>query len=229
VGYTLISGTFTSRAGEQACAELRNLGSKVGFARNETLITFGAPSDYVLLIEEGLVKVLLPGEGRELVAGIYGPGELVGEQGVLFSEPRSATVVAHTRGKATRVRGRLFQSYVDRNPVVLGALYVILRERLRKADHRQLSLVFQDVSTRVARQLLAWSETLGRQRDDGVVIEGLSRKDLSQCIGAGETTVDAVLKDLSSRGLVRTRWREYVLPSPQRLLDHVTGNDHNAQ
>jgi CRP/FNR family transcriptional regulator, cyclic AMP receptor protein len=225
VGYALARGTFIRKAGKLVCAELRDLGDQLYFDRNETLIAVGAPSDHVLLIEHGLVKVLLPGKGRELVAGIYGPGELMGEQGVLFSETRSATVLAHTRGAATRISGRLFRHYLDRNPAVLGALYGILRDRLRKADHRQLSLVFQDVSTRVARQLLAWSETLGTATADGVVISGLSRIDLSQCIGAGETTVDAVLKDFTSRGLVRTHWRKYLLPSPQLLLDHVTRDD----
>lgn len=229
VGYSLARGTFINKAGMRVWGELRKLGTRTHFDRDEILITAGAPSDHVLLIEQGLVKVLLPGKGRELIAGIYGPGELIGEQGVVFSETRSATVVAHTRVAATRVPGRLFRHYVERNPAVLGALYGILRDRLRKADHRQLSLVFQDVSTRVARQLLAWSETLGTPTADGVVISGLSRKDLSQCVGAGETTVDAVLKDFTFRGLVRTHWRKYVLPSPQRLRDHVAGGDQQHE
>lgn len=161
VGYSLVRGSFINKAGRQVWDELRELGTQVHFDRNETLIVVGAPSDHVLLIEHGLVKVLLPGQGRELVAGIYGAGELIGEQGVLFSEARSATVVAHTRGAATRISGRLFRRYLDRNSAVLDSLYGILHDRLRKADYRQLSLAFQDVSTRVARQLLAWSETLG--------------------------------------------------------------------
>ncbi len=46
-----------------------------------------------------------------------------GEQGVLSSETRSATVAAHTRGTATRIPGRLFRAYLDRNPAVLGVLW----------------------------------------------------------------------------------------------------------
>lgn len=229
VGYALARGSFINKAGSQVWAELRELGTRAHFDRNETLIAVGAPSDHVLLLEHGLVKVFLPGEGRELVVGIYGPGELMGEQGVLFSEVRSTTVVAHTRGAATRIPGRLFRRYLDRNPAVLSALYGILHDRLRKADYRQLSLAFQDVSTRVASQLLAWSETLGTRTADGVVISGLSRKELAQCIGAGETTVDAVLKDFTFRGLVRTHWRKYVLPSPQRLRDHITRDDQQHE
>lgn len=57
------------------------------------------------------------------------------------------------------------------------------------------------------------------------MISGLSRKDLAECVGAGETTVDAVLKDLTAGGLVCTDWRKFVLPSPQRLFNHVTSND----
>lgn len=117
-GYALARGTFVDKAGTRVWYELRKLGSELRFARNEMLLVFGAPSDHVLLIEEGLVKVLLPGKGRDLVAGFCGSGELLGEQGVLFSEVRSATVVAHTRGSATRIPGSLFLSYVERNPAV---------------------------------------------------------------------------------------------------------------
>lgn len=221
VGYAPARGTFITKAGKQACAQLRELGTLTRFGRNDTLLPFNATSDRVLLIEEGLVKVLLPGLGRELAAGIYGPGELMGDQGVLDGARRSATVVAHTRGAATRIPGSLFLDYLDRNPAVFVALCGILRDRLRKADHRQLTLAFHDVSTRVARQLLAWSETLGTTTSEGVVIAGLSRKDLSQCIGAGETTVDAVLKDFTARGLVLTHWRRYVLPSLRDLRNHL--------
>lgn len=220
-GYALARGTFIDKAGKRVCAQLRELGTLTRFSRNDTLLPFNAPSDHVLLIEEGLVKVLLPGQGRELAAGIYGPGELMGDQGVLDGARRSATVVAHTRGAATRIPGSLFLDYLDRNPPVLGALCGILRHRLRKADHRQVTFAFQTVATRVARQLLAWSETLGIETAEGIVISGLSRKDLSQCIGAGETTVDAVLKDFTGRGLVRTHRRKYVLPSVVRLREHV--------
>ena len=222
-GYAPVHGTFINKAGKQAYDQLRELGTLTRFARNDTLLPFNARSDHVLLLQQGLVKVLLPGNGRELAAGIYGPGELMGEQGVLDGARRSATVVAHTRVAATRIPGSLFLSYLDRNPGVLGALCGILRHRLRKADHRQVTFAFHNVATRVARQLLAWSETLGVETAEGIMISGLSRKDLSQCIGAGETSVDAVLKDLTGRGLVHTHWRKYVLPSIVRLREHVDG------
>lgn len=220
-GYALHRNTFTTRAGEETCAELRELGLRRSFNRNEFLFMTGTPSDHVLLIERGLAKVLLPGNGRDLVAGIYGPGELIGEQGVLFSGQRSASVEALMPVEATRIPRRAFQDFLTRNPGVLHVLYSVLAERLRKADHRQVSLASHDVQTRVARQLLAWAEALGQANADGVTITGLSRKDLSQCIGAGETTVDSVLKDFTARGLVLTHWRKYVLPSPRRLRDHI--------
>ncbi|RKT82635.1 cAMP-binding domain of CRP or a regulatory subunit of cAMP-dependent protein kinases [Saccharopolyspora antimicrobica] len=220
-GYALHRNTFTTRAGEEICAELRELGLRRSFSRNEFLFTTGTPSDHVLLLERGLAKVILPGNGRDLVAGIYGPGELIGEQGVLFAEQRSASVEALMPVEATRISGRVFQDFLTRNPRILRVLYSVLAERLRKADHRQVSLASQDVQTRVARQLLAWVEALGQATDEGIAITGLSRKDLSQCIGAGETTVDSVLKDLTARGLVLTHWRKYVLPSPQRLRELI--------
>lgn len=220
-GYLPAQGTFLAQAGAETCSELRALGSRATFDRNDFLLLADQPSDHVLLIERGLVKVLLPGDGRDLIAGIYGEGELLGEQGVLFAKPRSANVLAHTKSEATRVPRPDFQRFLDRRPELLLILSRILHDRLSKADRRQVNLASQDVPTRVARQLLAWAESLGTSTADGVSIRSLSRKDLAQCIGAAEATVDAALKQLSEIGLVRTRWRTFVLPSPHRLRCHL--------
>jgi CRP-like cAMP-binding protein len=225
-GYVPTCGSFVAKVGERICAELRGLGSLMNFHRNELLIAMDAASDHVLLIERGLVKVLLSSEnGNQVIAGIYGPGELIGEQGVLFEQPRSAAIVTQTSGAATYVSKHDFRGFVSQHPDLLRILYDILHARLRRADHRQINLASQDVMTRVAKQLLAWSGTLGIEYPEGIVIDGMSQKELAQCIGAGETTVDAVLKELRERGLVLTKWRRYVLPSPRRLRAYLNRRD----
>ncbi|MBP2473979.1 CRP/FNR family cyclic AMP-dependent transcriptional regulator [Crossiella equi] len=203
-------------------AMLRRNGRVRDFHRQQTLLSAGAESDEVLLIESGQVKVLLSGgNGTELIAGFYGPGELIGELGVMYAEPRSATVIAHTAGSAVHVPRATFLSLIRTNQEILLLVNSTLQQRLRSADNRGLAVAFQDVPTRVARQLLHWAKLRGEHTDQGVVIRGMSQKELAQSVGASAKTVDAALKRLRAERLVETGRLRYLLPDPRRLAEHA--------
>lgn len=183
-------------------------------------MSFGAPSDDVLLVESGALKVTLSDRGgAQLIAGPYGPGELIGELGVLERRPRSATVTAHEHGSATRVSAAAFRSLVEEDRDVQSLVNATLRDRLHRADQRQLAIASQSVSIRVATQLLCWAAGLGRLHEDGVVVRGMTQRDLARAVVASEKSVDAALKSLRAAGLIQT-WRlHYLLPDPLRLRE----------
>lgn len=201
-------------------AVLRRHGRTRDFHRHQVLLSEGADSDEVLLIEQGLVKVLLSGgNGTELIAGFYGAGELIGELGVLEQAPRSATVIAHTQGSAVHVPRAVFLSLTRTNQEILLLVNRTLHQRLRSSDRRGLSVAFQDVPTRVAKMLLSWADSRGEQTEHGVAIRGMSQKELAQSVGASAKTVDAALKRLRAEGLVETSRLRYLLPDPHRLAE----------
>src|ERR1044072_7816709 len=119
---------------------LRYVGQPRPFRQGELLMLAGSPSDEVLLIERGTVKVVLSApNGSESILGFYGRGELIGELGVMSDEPRSATVIAHLDGVALRVPGDAFRVVLQQDKDALVAVNEMLRRRLQNADHRQLA------------------------------------------------------------------------------------------
>jgi CRP/FNR family transcriptional regulator, cyclic AMP receptor protein len=64
------------------------------FAAGEVLLREGDPSDEVVLIEAGRAEVLRAAGDGSILLGTVGPGEFIGEMGVLEGRPRSATVRA---------------------------------------------------------------------------------------------------------------------------------------
>lgn len=200
---------------------LRGVGRPQSFRRGDFLMTAGAPSGEVLLIESGSVKVVLAAEnGSELIAGIYGPGELIGELGVMSGRPRSATVVAHLDGSAVHVPRESFLRLLEHDRDILVLVNDTLRRRLHNADHRQLAIASRDVPTRVAAQLLAWAKAYGEDTGAGLLVRGLTQRDLAQVVTASEKTVESALKLLRSAGLLKTWRRSYLLPDPG-LLEHL--------
>jgi CRP/FNR family cyclic AMP-dependent transcriptional regulator len=194
---------------------LRTAGRLQPFHRGRILIATGADSDEVLLIESGVVKVLLPAtSGLDVVIGLHGRGALLGELGVLASRPRSATVLGHQDGIATHVASERFRELVHRDRDVRELADVTQRQRLHSADSRQLAVATMNVRARTVARLLDWAETFGEPVDGGLVLRGLSHRDLAGAVLASEKHVDAVLKALRSAGLVRTERMCFVLTDP---------------
>jgi hypothetical protein len=101
-------------------------------------MAMGERSDVVVLIESGVVKVALStGNGIDVVSGLFGPGEMLGELGVLHFRPRSATVADHRNGVATTF-SRAILDIMHRNWDIRALVDATQRRRLRNADHRQL-------------------------------------------------------------------------------------------
>ena len=69
---------------EQTVDQLDRLATVQRFRRGEALWRAGERATSVVLVGHGLVKVLLPGtSSRDMVLGLFGPGESVGDIQVL--------------------------------------------------------------------------------------------------------------------------------------------------
>ncbi|TCO61142.1 cyclic nucleotide-binding domain-containing protein [Actinocrispum wychmicini] len=150
---------------------LQQIGQSRSFTRGQHLIRPGAPSDDVLLIESGAVKVVLgAANGAESILGFYGAGELIGEMGVMSGQPRSASVIAHVDGSALHVPAKAFRHLMETDRQVLLLVNDTLERRVRSADHRTLAIASRDVRTRVGAQLMTWGRTCGLHTKDGLLI-----------------------------------------------------------
>lgn len=212
--------TVTGPLGERIRQLLLNSGTSRPFSSGELLMMAGAPSDEVLLIESGMVKVVLTAaNGSESIVGLYGPGELIGELGVISREPRSANVLGQQDGVAVHIPGEAFRTLLEQDREALLLINEMLRRWLRNADRRQLELASRDVPSRVAAQLLGWARDHGEWCGTRVVVRGMTQRDLAQTITASEKTVDAALRALRSAGLLETGRRRFTLLHPTLLED----------
>ena len=80
---------------EMANAEIRK--ATVGFGEGQVIFKQGEPSDKFFIIRSGQVLLTREANGTTTDLGKAGPGEVVGEMGVLQNLPRSATATAKGR------------------------------------------------------------------------------------------------------------------------------------
>lgn len=198
---------------------LRERGEIRRFRPAELIFLEGEVGTDVFLVESGLVKIYVTApNGDELILGLHGKGELIGEMAVLGQAARSASAMGHTAGSLFRVSGKDFRAFLVEHPDAMTHVLHLAQQRLRGADRERLSYLSDDVSARVARKLLAWAPAHGAERADrAIVISRFSRRELAQCVAASEKTVDDVLATLCAAGLITTGRRRFVLLDPLRL------------
>jgi CRP/FNR family cyclic AMP-dependent transcriptional regulator len=171
--------------------------------RGARLIREGEPTDFVYLILSGSLNVMVSDvDGREAILSILGPGEMVGEMGVLDDQARSATVVATSTSTLVTLTKTDFRRHLRENFDI--SLYVMrkLVQRLRAADRRIESLALLDVGGRVVRLLRDIAEA---EVDARRVTRRISRQEIAKMVGASREMVSRVLKDLQARGLIAER------------------------
>ena len=102
----------------------------------ETVMTAGEPGAEAYVVERGHLDVRT-GSGTDGAAlARLGPGDWVGEMGVLLDEPRSATVVASTDAQLRRVTKHDLGHVLTEDPQRTEELLRQLARRLKAANER---------------------------------------------------------------------------------------------
>ncbi len=120
----------------RALQRLAEQGHPNRFDEGSHLMRQGDASESLHVILRGRVRVerVLPGNDEPLVLAEFGPGEIVGEMGVLESAPRSATVTAIHDTETLGLTAPLLAVTLAENPSVAGALMRLLSRRIRRTD-----------------------------------------------------------------------------------------------
>jgi len=129
---------------------------------------------------------------REIVLGLRGPGDMLGELSALDGEPRSATAVTLSEVEAIVVSGSTLMRALD-DVAASHELIRMLAARLRDADRKRLEFAALDTLGRVAWRLYELSERFGHESEEGISVElPLSQEQLAAWCGASrESTVKA--------------------------------------
>jgi len=115
---------------EAALINLADQGERHLLMAGTTLIEQGAAADALFLIVRGRVGIEQRADGHRTVLGEMGPGEVVGEMGLLDGSPRHATVVAREDVEVVRISAELVKATFKEIPATLMAVVRLVNERL---------------------------------------------------------------------------------------------------
>ncbi|MFJ2638114.1 Crp/Fnr family transcriptional regulator [Streptomyces sp. NPDC087511] len=179
-------------------------GVEVHFPEGQAIFWEGQPSRSVLVIERGHIKVTQrAADDAEVILAVRGPGEVMGDEGVLMGEVRSATVTTITEVSGVDIAADALLSFIEEERL-WPVMYKAAVWRRREAD-QQAILARLGVKSRLARWLLELAAEFGTLKGDDCVLDvPISQHDLANRIGASRDAVAIALRQLREQGLVST-------------------------
>ena len=183
------------------------------FRRNEVIFHQGDPGDALHVITGGSVKIVLPSaEGDEAIIATLQPGDFFGELALLDGEPRSATAVAVEPSETLSLPRDALHELVERHPELRDALFSALAMLLRRLTTHVEELHFLDLPGRLAARLARLGRQASPKADGPVQLDWpYTQSDLAAMIGGTRQSVNRLLADLISDGLVRIEHEQLLI------------------
>jgi CRP/FNR family cyclic AMP-dependent transcriptional regulator len=160
------------------------------------IITAGQPGSAAYLILAGTLKVYVEQvDGSNVILGIHGSGELVGEMSLLDRRACFATVVTLETSTLCWIDHGALEACLQTMPVLTYNLARHVSGRLRAAAAQIQACASLDLFGRVARQLLVLAQEYGEVATNGTIQIPLrlTQSDLAEMIGASRMRVNRVL------------------------------------
>ena len=189
------------------------------YQRGEVIFHEDDPAYRMHIIVDGRVKISIASEdGRERDIALFQSGDCFGEMALLDGSNRSATATAVDATETMVLFRQGFLDFLGENPELAADVNTMLVQRLRNVNQMLGDMVFLDVPTRVAKQLLALAETYAEDAKPGdQIVVPLGQDELARLVGASRETVSRALNSYRRLGMLDTSHRRITITDLARL------------
>ncbi|HEY2790612.1 MAG TPA: Crp/Fnr family transcriptional regulator [Gaiellales bacterium] len=194
--------------------EVLALARRRRFLRGEVVVHRDDPADTMHLVRTGClaIRVLTP-LGDMATLGLAGPGDAVGEMGLLRSERmRTATIQALAPTETYALNRQTFDRLRHDHPAVDALLVQILADRVAELTERLVDALYTPAPRRVANLIAALAESY---RDaSGAATIPLTQEDLASLAGTSRLTVSRVLRGMRERDRIEVSRGKLMVKGP---------------
>ena len=174
----------------------------VDYRAAETIYSQGEPSDNVLFIQHGNVKLsVLSASGREAVVGVLGVGEFFGE-GALAGQPiRLATAAAMTASRIRVVPKRQMIRLLHQQHELADRFIAHMLARNIRLEEDLVDQLFNASEKRLARTLLLLAR-YGKPDGQRRVLPKISQEVLAEMVGTTRSRVNFFMNKFRKLGFI---------------------------
>ena len=183
------------------------------FAAKDMIFAPGDPDDQVYFLLEGTVRLYkIYGEFKEATVALLKEGDIFGELSLDETSRQNAFAEAVTDARVAVVRKTVLNEVIKRRPEFALKLFSSFSERLRQSEEAIESLLYREVSARLATLLSHLSDRFGEPHGSGTVIRvRLTHQDLANMIFSTREAVSKEMSEFQRAGLIEVRNRRIVV------------------
>lgn len=172
----------------------------VEYAKGEVICKQGSFANHAMIVEEGLVKMHLDGNGKSLILKIIPEGNLLGITSI--SDDRTVfefSATAYIDSKVRLVNIDTFKWLVKQNAEFAYELIKILSAGMAQINGRFFCLTNKQSYGKLADIILCLTDRIYKARSFELL---LSRKELAELSGLSTENVIRILKHFKDEGLI---------------------------
>ena len=183
------------------------------FTDKDLIFAPGDPDDQVYFLLEGTVRLYkIYGEYKEATVALLREGDVFGVLGLEETSCQNVFAEAVTDARVAVVRKTVLIEVIKRRPEFALKLFSSFSERLRQSEEAIESLLYREVSTRLATLLSHLSDRFGEPHGSGTVIRvRLTHQELANMIFSTREAVSKVMSEFQRADLIEIRNRRIVV------------------
>ncbi|MBH8568626.1 response regulator [Microvirga sp. STS02] len=165
-------------------------------------------------VESGRVKtVRRTAGGKELITGVYGPGEFFGYLPLLQHRPHSDSAVVLDDAQVLYIPQKDFELLLHSHPEVGKQFIRLLAGQVEEREQQLLGMAYDSLRRRVAHTLLRLHEQAG----DGTAAIRFSRDDLAAVVGTTPESLIRTLSEFKQDGMIELTPKSIHVLQPEKL------------
>jgi len=187
--------------------------------RREVVYLPGDPGESLFLVNGGRVKISkVTRDGKALTLNYCGPSELFGETCLVDGSPRQEMAEAMENSMITEVSRLVFEEFLSNNANLGLRMTKLLAKRRLHLENKVETLVFRDVTSKLAELLLELADEYGVEDSRGTLIAlKITHQELANLIGSTRETVSLTLSQFKRKDLLTTEGRKVIVTDSESL------------
>lgn len=201
---------------------LPKFGHSERMAADRVVYDYGDAPNHLYLVKEGTVRTsVLSSGGKELVTGLWGPGEVFGQFCLCQQHEGNERAVVVEDAEIARLGAEELIQLVSQREGALAMLQLFCR-RISALEEKVEELAFANVRTRLGMLLLRLAKEGVAQPDGSILCEDLpTHEELARRIGTTREQVTSILARFRQSGAVAYRRMGPMHIFPEQLENQI--------
>lgn len=187
--------------------------------RREVIYLPGDPGGSLFFVNGGRVKISkVTRDGKALTLAYCGPSEIFGETCLVDGGPREEMAEAMENAMITELERGDFEKLLQAHSHLGLQMTRLLARRRRDIENKLETLVFRDVTSKLAELLLNLADEYGVDDARGTLIAlKITHQELANLIGSTRETVSLTLSQFKKKKLICTEGRKVIISDAESL------------